>query len=563
MVGEATPHSRVTGRTPTGITLLVTIALAVALLAAACGSSTHSQAATKAAATGGTEASTQTPHNGGTLVVGIGAESDTWNPALAEWAAEGSLVASSVFEPLAKLNSRGGADPYLATSWIADATFDKWELKLRPGVKFQDGEPFDANAVKLNLDTYVNGALTGQVLKPMVKDVEVVDPLTVVVDMTQPWAAFPSSYLDGSGDMMMAPAMINSPDHGAADPIGTGPFTFVSWTPNDTFKVKRNPLYWQKGEPHLDAITFKVITDEATRVAALQTGDINMMLTTSAADANRLASSFTVVKDWDSEPVSVQFNTVASINGTFNPMSNIHARTAVVLATNPKAVAQQAGDGVKTADSPFASTSVWGLPDGKTGSVSFDTSKVKAEVAAYEQETGQKSLSFTLTSPANADYLRLDQQLQAEWKAAGIDAKISTSEQAAMIKQLVGGELQAVVNRLYNYPDPDNDAVFWSSKTIQGVGGININFSLYANPQVDQDLGAGKASGYPAQRKAAYDDLVHQVNTAVTNDWLYFTPYSLIASPNLHGLDTARTVAFGNYEPKTWLGGLWLSSSSS
>ena len=225
-------------------------------------------------------------------------------------------------------------------------------------------------------------------------------------------------------------------------------------------------------------------------------------------------------------------------------------------------MAHQVGAGVKTADSPFAASSVWGLPDGQTGSLNYDPSKVKAEIAAYEQDTGQHSLDITLASPADSDALRLDQQLQAQWKSAGINVHISTSEQAALIKQLIAGELQAVLNRLYNYPDPDNDQVFWSSSTIHGVGGININFSLYANPKVDQDLATGRANGYPAQRKAAYDDLVHQINAAAINDWLYRTPYSLIATHNLRGLNTARDVAFGNYEPKTWWGQVWLTTAS-
>ena len=237
-----------------GIKILMAVGMAMLVLAA-CGSSAAKNSATSATlAAIGREPNNEVARNGGSLVVGIGQESDTWNPAVAEWAAEGALVASSVFEPLAKQNAQGGAEPFLASSWIADPTFDKWQVNIRPGIKFQDGEKLDANAVKLNIDTYVHGALTGQVLGPLVKDVQVTGPQTVVVDMKQPWAAFPSSYLDGAGAIMMAPAMIKSKDGGATHPIGTGPFVFQSWTPGDSFKVTRNPDYWQKGLPHLDSI---------------------------------------------------------------------------------------------------------------------------------------------------------------------------------------------------------------------------------------------------------------------------------------------------------------------
>jgi peptide/nickel transport system substrate-binding protein len=361
---------------------------------------------------------------------------------------------------------------------------------------------------------------------------------------------------------MMAPAMIKSKDGGATHPIGTGPFVFQSWTPGDSFKVTRNPDYWQKGLPHLDSITFRVIPDEATRIAALQSGDINMMLTTNAIDANKLDTSYAVVKDWSSEATSVSMNTVTKINGAFNPFSNIHARRALAYATNRATVAKLIGDGVSTADSPFAPSSVWGLPDGKTGSADYAPSKVAAELAAYKQQTGQKSLEFTLNSTADSDTLRIDQQLQAQWKAAGITAHIKSADQAALIKQLIAGELQTVILRVFNYPDPDNDFLFWSSKSVAGVGGININFNLYKDTQIDHDLAIGRANSYPDKRKAAYDDLVRTANAAVLNDWLYRTPYSLIASPRLKGLNAARDVGFGNYEPKTWYGDLWLSSGS-
>ncbi len=170
---------------------------------------------------------------------------------------------------------------------------------------------------------------------------------------------------------------------------------------------------------------------------------------------------------------------------SFNPFSNIHARRALTYATNRATVAKLVGDGVAQADSPFAASSVWGLPDGQTGSVNYDPSKVAAELAAYKQETGQKSLDFTLNSTADSDTLRIDQQLQAQWKAAGITAHIKSADQAALIKQLVAGELQTVILRIFNYPDPDNDFVFWSSKSVSGVGGININFNLYKSAQMD------------------------------------------------------------------------------
>ncbi len=534
------------------------VAASMALLLGACGSPSSTRSASSSTA----PASASKPKDGGTLVVGVNAETDNWNPATAEWASQGSLVGSAVLEPLAKPNAKGGADPFLATSWIADTTFDRWLINLRPGVTFQDGEPFDASAVKLNIDTYIHGALSSQVLGPLISDVEVQGPLSVVVNLKQPWAAFPSSYLDSGSAYMMAPAMIHSPNGGANHPIGTGPFTFARWTPGSSFNVVKNPHYWQTGLPHLNGITFRVIPDESTMVSALQDGDVNMVLTTSAQDADRLGSSFTVVKDWHTEDDFVELNTADAVGGKPNPFADIHARLALAYATNRQAVAKQVGGGVQTASSPWAPTNTWGLPDSQNGWVNYDPAKAKQQLGAYEADSHQPNLSFTLIGATGTDVARTLQQLQQQWAQVGIHANITTMDQATAINQLVAAQYQALFLYSYNYGDPDGDWVFWSSSTAHGVGGININFSLYANPQVDQDLATGRTNPYPDKRKDAYDDLVHQLNSAATYDWLYRTPYSLIAQHQVQGLDTPRTVSFGNYSPKTWLGDLWLAGNS-
>jgi peptide/nickel transport system substrate-binding protein len=535
--------------------LMLAAAVALAVLASACGSSNSPKAVSSASST------SLKPVNGGSLVVAVPAESDSWDPAKAEWAAAGTLVMSSVLEPLAAPNAQDGASPYLATSWIADQTFDRWQINLRHDVKFSDGTPFDANAVKLNFDTYVNGALTGQVLKPMIKDVRVLNPYAVVIDMKQPWAAFPSSYMTGAGAVMMAPKMINSSDQGATHPIGTGPFIFQGWTPGQSFKATRNPNYWQKGLPHLDSIEFRVITDDQTAVSSLQTGDVNMMLTQSAQSANQLAGSYNVVKNWDSEAVAVLNNTVASINGVPNPLSDIHARLALAYGTDQVALAKLEGAGVQTGTSPFARSSIWGMPDSQTGYVTYDPTKAKAELAKYEADSGQPALHISILTTPDQDAAKINQAVQAQWKKLGIKLDIIALQQPELIKRLISGTYETVYLHNYDYPDPDNEQVFWSSKTISGVGGVNINFSLYANPQIDKDLNQGRVSGYISQRQAAYRDLVKQLNAAALNIWLFRTPYSIIAAKNVHGLDQAKTVPFGNFSPKVWVANLWLSNS--
>jgi len=539
--------------------MLVAMGLTLSLAAVACGSSSKGDTATTQP--GGNTTGTLdegTPKDGGALAIGISAETNGWNPANAQWADTGSLVGSTVLEPLATQGADSGAKPWLADSWIANEKFDQWQIKLHPGIKYQSGEDFDATSVKQNIDAYAHGPLSGLAIGPMFKQVTALDALTVQVELTQPWAAFPSSFLQGGSSYMMSPTMLASADKGAAHPIGTGPFIFDSWEPGNSFKVKKNPNYWVKGLPHLDSIEFKVIPDDSARADAVQTGDVNMEYTNRAQDAEKLAPTQTVIKDWSTEDVFIMPNTAPEVGGKFNPLSNIHARKALALATDAKAIATNVGNGVEIPSSPWAPKNVWGMPDSQNGYVGFDLTGAKAEVAQYLADTGQTSLTFTLSGLPGVDTQKVLQQVQSQWKDAGIEVNIETLEQTAYITKIATGSYTAAYFRNYGYPDPDQDYYFWSTTTAKGVGTISINFTQYTTPQMEQDLTTGRTSGFANVRKPAYDDLVKQMNAGFTNIWLYRTPYSFIAQPAVKGLNPAREISFGNYQPKTWLGGLWL-----
>ncbi|HVN51855.1 MAG TPA: ABC transporter substrate-binding protein [Acidimicrobiales bacterium] len=558
------------GRTTNGSRgwlVAVAVAAGMSLVAAACGSSGHT---TGSAAAPSTTAAAK-PVAGGSLVVGIPTESPGWNPAINEWDDTGNLVGSTVLEPLATPGADAGAKPWLATSWIANTNFTRWVVNLRKGVQFQDGTPFDAQAVVQNFDYYFKSPFYLLTLGPLFAGVKALSDSSVEVDFKQPFAAFPSSYLDSASTYMMAPAMINAPDHGSGHPIGTGPFVFSSWEQNNSFKVNRNPHYWggldasgkvQQGTPYLDSIEFRVITDDSTRSEALQSGDIDMLTTISPQTAESLASQFTEVKDWDAGSVFVQLNTLSQVDGKTNPFANIHARRALAYATDAAQIAGAAGKGLVLATSPFGPNTPWGMPSDQNGYVAFDLDKAKAEVAQYEQQTGASSLSFTLMGLPNLDVQKSLQQLAAQWQKAGITAHIQTLGQTARITAVVSGDFEATYTNNYGYPDPDNQYYFWTSSGIVAGGSVRINFSSYTTPQIDKDMNTGRESGYPNVRRAAYDDVVKQLNAGFTHIWLYYTPFTYAAQKKVQGLASPQGpahVPFGNFMPKTWWGQIWLS----
>jgi len=556
-VHESSEPSVIPGRARTP-RLLIGMLLALVLVAAACDSSS-SNGGSGSPTSGESNALVDdgTPVDGGSMVIGIGTETNGWNPASNQIADEGTTVVSSVLEPLATFGPDNQPQPWLADSWQPNADFTSWVIKLHPGITFHDGEPFDAQAVVDNVAAFQKGALTSLLLEPMLAGATVVDPLTVRVDLKQPWAAFPASYMANGTGFVMAPAMIDAGDDGAEHPTGTGPFVFDSWTSGDSFKVKKNTSYWRAGLPHLDSLEFKVIPDESARVAALQSGDVNMILTSTAGPAEALQSSFDVVKDWDTMNVFIVLNTGPEVGGNANPLSNLHARKAVAYATDPQTIASVVGEGVSIPTSPWAPTNPWGLPDDQNGYVDHDVEQAKAEVAAYEQETGQSKLSFVMSGLPDVEGARVLQLLQSQWQEAGIETTIETLDQTAYIGKIAVGSFQAAYMRNYGWSDPDMNYHFWSSTTAKGVGNISVNFSQYSTPQIDADLDTGRRSDVLGVRQQAYHDLAVQLNAGFTNIWLYRVPYSLIAEQQVRGLNVARQTSFGGAEPKTWLGDLW------
>ena len=389
-----------------------------------------------------------------------------------------------------------------------------------------------------------------------------VDDSTVKIDLTLPWAAFPSSFLAGPNAWMRAPAMLAAGPEGSKNPIGTGPFKFESWESNTSLKVVKNPDYWREGEPHLDQIEFFPITDDISRVNALQSGDIDMMLSASADDAADLDGEYTVIRDWDTETTLLLANTRPTAGGAPNPLSNEHARKAVAHATDPKAVAQLVGQDIEIPFSPFSAENPWGDPSVSDSYPAYDLEKAKEEVAKYKEETGEPTLSVTLLGPSDTGTVAQMQTVQQQWSEAGIDSKIDAMDYNAFSLRGVQGNFQLIYGPIFSAPDPDQNYHFWSETTVAEDGAIGINFSAFANDETQAALTTGRESQDFDERKQAYADLIREQNKAAINIWLYFTPYSLVASDRVHGLQMADELPFGNFQPKTWWGQVWVGDPS-
>lgn len=488
------------------------------------------------------------PIRGGRLVFGLTAESSGWSPVTDQWALDGHFVASAIYDPLVAVAPNRVLVPELAERVEHDDDFTTWTIHLRRGVEFHDGSPFDADAVKANLDASMRGL--GAVALAPVREVEVVDRFTVAVHMHQPWSSFPST-LAGQQGYMAAPSTL-ADGSATKRPIGTGPFVFERWMPDGELVVHRNDRYWQHGKPYLDAIEFRPIADNTSRRAALSSGALDLMFTYEPNDAEALRAEpdNRVLTDTQAE------ETVVVLNEARPPFDHPAARRAIAYATDRQRLIDALGPGVlQAADGPFTDGEVWYSPD--TRQLPFDVERARAEVDRYRRDTG-RPFAFRLSTFPDPTRLRQAQLLQEMWSAAGADARIDTLEQSAFIQPLITGALEAAVISNFGTADPDFNYLFWHSSLVGPPGELSINFSHTVDPEIDAALDAARRTTDLAERAGHYQRVTQRLNERAAYVWLYRTPTALVAHERVRGLSVIGRAGFARPDGKPWLAHLWI-----
>jgi peptide/nickel transport system substrate-binding protein len=477
-------------------------------------------------------------------------------------------------EPLVILDKDGNPEMYLAESVtpVEGTEFKEWDVKVKPGIEFHNGEKLNGDAIKQNLEATFKTGLTQIAMAPMYDRVEVTNPDdSVRVYLKQTWAQYPQA-LSGAG-WMLAPEQLNHKndagevDGGVLAPIGTGAFEFQEWKQGDSFKATKFDKYWRKAAdgsqlPYLDEIEFRPIVDDGAKESALATGDVDVIYTTSAEVANQMSDEFEVIRDYNSERTFVMLNTAVGDLNEGNPFTNEHARKALAYATDRAQIADQVGIGVQITTQGYRPDSQWHIADGNEGYYPFDLTKAAEEIELYKADTGADSLSFTLSGLSSIEDARLMQVLQQQWKDAGIEARIDQIDQVKYISTIALGGFQAAWFRWYGNPDPDANYVFNSEETAAGVGGVNINFTQYTSPEMQENLLIGRSTTDFKTRKAANDKVVKEINEQALVIWLFDTPYSLIASQQVKGLNDFRTRPFGNFLHKPYWADVWLKADA-
>lgn len=482
------------------IRLLSTVTIAAALALAGCGTNTANNTAAP---------SSSRPHSGGTLYVGIDSDFVTLNPAMSSALIDRQLYIN-VFDPLLKLSPRMQLEPNLVTHWTISDGGLTYTLDLRHGVTFQDGTPFNAAAVIYNWKWDMNpqNASPRRSNLALVDSLSAPNPYTVVVHLKAPFSPFLYALAGRTGMISSPTAMQKWGSQYGLHPVGTGPFEFVQWIPNDHLILKRNPHYWQKGLPYLNKIVYTPITNPVQEYDALTTGTVNVIDSVPAQDISSLASQPNI----QSQTMPGLGYTDLELNTTVAPFTNVHNREAINYAINRQALVNLIYFGHAIPAYSQFSPSSWAYDPAVK--VPFSDPLARQQLAQAGDPSGY---SFTLQGDNDPVTIKEMQAIQAELAKVGITVHIEPEDFTTLLTNAINGNYQAVVLGWSGRPDPDQNAYAFDT-----TGG-SFNDPRYSNPQVDQLLLQARETSNLAQRKADY--------VAAAKIVLQDAPYIFLAYP--------------------------------
>jgi peptide/nickel transport system substrate-binding protein len=437
-----------------------------------------------------------------TLRVGLAEDPDILDPTLARTYV-GRIVFASLCDKLFDIDAKLNIVPQLALSQETSADGKEVTIKLRPGVKFHDGEPFDAEAAKFSLERHLT--LPASFRKPelaALDKVEVVDPLTIKLVLKTPYSPLVAQLTDRAGMMVSPKAAKEAGDKFGLHPVCAGPYKFVERVQQDRIVVEKFQDYWNKDKVFIDRVVYLPIVDATVRLANLKSGGLDLMerlLATDIKDVRadpRLKLASALWLGYQGLDINI------GNEKTKGPLSqSAKVRQALDLSIDREAINQVVFNG------EFTPGNQWVNPEHPYYQKAFPVrSRDLAKAKALLKEagiTGPISVDFMV--PKETEREAVAQVIQSMAAEAGFDLKIRITEFATSLKQAEAGEYQAMLLDWSGRIDPDgNSYIFHKSKAPQ-------NYSAYSNPDVDKALDDGRLVSDVAARKAIYEKMTKQI----------------------------------------------------
>ncbi len=444
-----------------------------------------------------------------------------------------------LYNRLVRLDDNLAIVPDLAASWDIPNNLT-YIFHLRHGVKFHNGREMVAADVKYSLERVLDPktASPGSSFISTIKSIDVVDAYTVRITLTSPLA----SLLDGltSNNCSIVPKEAVDQNGGNLQKVavGTGPFMLQEWVPDNSMTLVRNPNYFEKGAPYLDKIIFRVIPEQASLLAGLKSGELDMA-TINEGSIILQASKDPSVVVMQKPGINVR---TFGFNTTRKPFDDVRVREALALALDRNEILTTAefGMGQPTGPIPVAATQ-WALPLSKLPYSSQDIARAKALLAQAGYPNG---FSFKIvTSSTYEGGLSVAQVIQDELRKINVTADLDVVEWGVYIDRWVKRDFDSMVELRGGSGEPDR----FLYRTLYSTGGVN-NF-LFKDADVDKLLDQGRMLTGLAQRKPVYDKLQSLLTEKAPVIFLYCPYENQVMSPKVKGF---KIVGNGSLYYLTW-----------
>jgi len=425
--------------------MLISAMLCLALVVAGCSSgggsnSGGSQSGSTSGGSGGSQGGgsqqpaapqNEGPPKGGILRVGTQVGPNNLGDPTIVLSQNDPNFAAPAVERLFRRDSSGTPVPYLAEKYEVSDDQLSITIWLKQGIQFHDGAPFNAEAVKWNLDRYI---ATGRAELAKVKDVAVVDEYTVKLSLSE-YDSLLLSYLSAIPGMMVSPKSLEEKGSEWADanPVGTGPYKIVRWEKDDRVIYERNDNYWQEGMPYLDGIEMIIIPDAMSLAAAFMNGEVDVVFGIDPKTALDLqAAKFQVHA---SEQAASMLSLLPDSNNEGSVYTNLKVRQAVAHAIDFEAIAKTLGNGFFEASNQLAVNGSWAYNPNVKG-YPYDPEKAKQLLAEAGYPNG---FSTTLYAQNTEGYRNVLTAVQAYLKEVGINAEVDLMDQGRYHTLVTGG----------------------------------------------------------------------------------------------------------------------------
>jgi peptide/nickel transport system substrate-binding protein len=407
-----------------------------------------------------------------------------------------SNVRTKIYENLVYFNEDMELQPGLATEWepIDELT---WEFTLREDVTFHDGTAFTAEAVKANLERVIDPDMASQraFLFTMLDEITVVDDYTVRISTEFPFAPL-LSHLAHDAAGLASPEALEQAGYNEVEPIGTGPFRFVSWEPGDEVILERNEDYW--GElPNPERAIFRVVPEESTRLALLEGGDAHISEILQPANMARVESSEAM--ELGLFP-SLSLNYIG-FNVEQEPFDDPRVRQAISMAVDVQAMIDGIVEGAGTrAIGPISEAVVGFHPD--LDPLPYDPDMAAELLADAGLEEGFSTTLWTNDNPTRIAIAEIVQNNLAE---LNIDVEIEVLEWGAYLDQTAEGLHEMFILGWVTVTG-DADYGMYALLHSSNVGAPG-NRSFYRNERVDELLDQGRRETDPEARVELYHEV--------------------------------------------------------